>query len=113
MVYCYCQCHSCYARTREIHYLAAENIELIKTFLTDYKDDYLSKWEYIALEDYETNEMDYDDEFDSDADKAWEMFYDSFTYQDYAESYEYSLLPIEKNDFENLPWTVIEKGEIR
>lgn len=57
--------------------------------------------------------MDYDDEFDSDADEAWEMFYDSFTYQDYAESYEYSLLPIEKNDFENLPWTVIEKGEIR
>lgn len=37
-------------------------------------------WEYIALEDYETNEADYNDEFDSDADEAWEMFYDSFTY---------------------------------
>lgn len=113
MVYCYCQCHSRYARTREIHYFAAESIEDIKNYLDDYKDDYLSKWEHIALEDYCTNEADYDDEFDSDADEAWEMFYDSFTYQDYADSYEYSLLPIEKNDFENLPWTVIEKGGIR
>ena len=44
MVYCYCQCYSRYARTREIHYLAAENIDLINIFLTDYNDDYLSKW---------------------------------------------------------------------
>lgn len=113
MFYCYCQCHSRYARTREIHYFAAESIEDIKNYLDDYKDDYLSKWGYIALEDYCTNEADYDDEFDSDADEAWKMFYDSFTYQNYADSYEYSLLPIERNDFENLPWTVIEKGGIR
>ena len=106
MFYYCCRVSSRYKRTKEIRYFSAENIKDITNYLEDtFKENYLSKWEFIAFEDYCENEADY-----PDSDEALEEFCNSFTYDDYVESYRYSLIPIDEQEALNHIVKNIEKG---
>lgn len=106
MFYYFCVIRSCYERTKETRYFAAENTKDILAYINGtLKENYLSKWEFIALEDYYANEADY-----PNSDEAWEEFCDSFTYEDFVESYHYTLTLIHEDEAIKQVAKIIRKG---